>query len=41
LFDLSSDISESRNLAAQHPEKIAQLKALLKRIQEQPGASAQ
>jgi len=35
LFDLSKDITESQNLAAANPEKVAELKALLARVQEQ------
>lgn len=32
LFDLSSDLSESKNLAAERPEKVAKLSALLQTI---------
>jgi hypothetical protein len=35
LFDLSKDITESQNLAAANPEKVAELQALLKRVQEE------
>lgn len=39
LFDLSSDMSESRNVAAEHPDKVAALQKLLKQIQQKPGAA--
>jgi arylsulfatase A-like enzyme len=35
LFDLSKDVTESQNLAAANPLKVAELKALLTRLQEQ------
>ena len=35
LFDLSKDMTESQNLAAVNPEKVAELKALLARVQAQ------
>lgn len=35
LFNLKSDLSQRKNLAAAHPEKVAELRALLKRIREQ------
>lgn len=35
LYDLSEDIGQRRNLAANHPEKVAELKQLLRRIREQ------
>ena len=34
LYDLEADIGETTNLAEKHPEKVAQLKALLKTIAE-------
>lgn len=37
LFDLSSDVGEARNLAAEHPEKVRELRALLEKIRG-PGA---
>lgn len=35
LYDLKADPGQRRNLAAQHPEKAAELQALLKRLREQ------
>lgn len=35
LYNLDTDLSESNNLYTQHPEKVAELKALLSRYQEQ------
>jgi arylsulfatase A-like enzyme len=35
LYNLDTDMSESNNLYTQQPEKVAELKALLKRYQEQ------
>jgi arylsulfatase A-like enzyme len=32
LYDLASDLGEKRNIAAAHPEKVAELAALLKKI---------
>jgi len=32
LYDLEADIGETRNLAAQYPEKVAELKALLQEV---------
>jgi arylsulfatase A-like enzyme len=34
LYDLDADIGETTNLAAKHPEKVKELKALLQRIAE-------
>ncbi|MBW8035568.1 MAG: sulfatase-like hydrolase/transferase, partial [Planctomycetes bacterium] len=34
LYDLDSDIGETTNLAAKYPEKVSQLKALMKAIEE-------
>ena len=34
LYDLESDIGETTNLAARHPEKVTELKALMQRITE-------
>lgn len=38
LYDLSRDIGETRNLAAEMPEKVAELEALLDRFIEETGA---
>jgi len=35
LFNLKEDLGQRNNLAAKHPEKVAQLKALLKKLQDQ------
>ena len=35
LYNLKEDIGQRRNLAAGHPEKVAQLQALLKKIRDQ------
>ncbi|HSU69340.1 MAG TPA: arylsulfatase, partial [Tepidisphaeraceae bacterium] len=35
LFDLSKDVTESDNVAATHPEKVAELTALLAKIREE------
>jgi arylsulfatase A len=35
LYDLSQDLSERRNLFAEQPDKVAELKALLTRLREQ------
>ncbi|MDP4623543.1 MAG: sulfatase [Akkermansiaceae bacterium] len=40
LFDLSKDISESKNLAQQHPERVAQLTARMKKIDDEITANA-
>ncbi|MGJ8642824.1 MAG: sulfatase family protein [Luteolibacter sp.] len=40
LFDLSKDISESKNLAKQHPERVAELTARMKKIDEEIAANA-
>jgi len=37
LYDLESDIGETTNLAEKHPAKVAELKALMKAIQERKG----
>ncbi len=34
LFDLATDVSENQNVAAKHPEKIAELRALLRKLQQ-------
>jgi len=34
LYDLDSDIGETTNLAEEYPEKVAELKALMKAIEE-------
>ena len=38
LFDLSTDVSESTNLAASNPQKVEELKGLLKELRDK-GAS--
>ncbi|MEL7499953.1 MAG: sulfatase-like hydrolase/transferase [Planctomycetota bacterium] len=38
LFDLENDLGERNNLADKHPEKVAELKALMKSIEEAEGA---
>ncbi len=35
LFDLQNDLGQKHNLAAEHPERVAELQALLKKIREQ------
>jgi arylsulfatase A len=35
LYNLKTDLSQKHNVAAEHPEKVAELKALLKKIREQ------
>ena len=35
LFDLTTDLSETTNVAGQHPDIVADMTALLKRVQEQ------
>lgn len=35
LYNLTSDLAQKHNLAAKYPEKVAELKALLKKIREQ------
>jgi len=35
LFDLEKDLAQKHNLAAKHPERVAELQALLKKIREQ------
>ncbi len=40
LFNLTQDISESKNLAAQHPEKVAELTARLKELDAEITANA-
>jgi arylsulfatase A len=35
LFDLENDLSQKHNLAAEQPERVAELQALLKKIREQ------
>lgn len=37
LYDLKNDLGETKNLAAQHPEKVKELVALLKQVKEQEG----
>ena len=34
LYDLKNDITQKKNLADEHPEKVTELKAELKRIRE-------
>jgi arylsulfatase A-like enzyme len=34
LYDLDSDIGETTNLAEKYPEKVAELKALMRAIEE-------
>ena len=34
LFNLNNDIAQKRNLSSKHPEKVAELKALLSRLRE-------
>jgi arylsulfatase A-like enzyme len=36
LYDLSSDISQATNLYRQHPERVAELTALLEKIRKSP-----
>jgi arylsulfatase A-like enzyme len=36
LYDLASDLGETKNLAAQHPEKVAEMAAALQRIRSGP-----
>jgi arylsulfatase A-like enzyme len=36
LYDLSTDIGETRNLATEHPEVVKELDALLKSVQTNP-----
>ena len=40
LYDLSADVAERNNLAAQHPEKVQAMRAELERIR-QGGRTAQ
>lgn len=40
LFDLESDVGETKNVAAEHPEVVAQLQALAQRAREDLGDSA-
>ena len=35
LYNLKTDLSQKHNVAAEHPDKVAELKALLKKIREQ------
>ena len=35
LYDLSIDLAQKKNLAAEHPDRVARLQALLKKIREQ------
>lgn len=35
LYDLKTDLAQKHNVAAAHPEKVAALQALLKRIRDQ------
>jgi arylsulfatase A len=35
LYNLKEDIAQKKNLAAAHPEKLEELRSLLKKIQEQ------
>ena len=37
LFDLESDLGEQNNLAAKYPEKVAELKALMTKLESLPG----
>lgn len=38
LYDLSEDIGETKDLSAEYPEKTAELKALLRKMQKETGA---
>ena len=38
LYDIEADLSEQNNIAAQHPEKTAELRALLHNWQRESGA---
>ena len=40
LFDLETDIGETKDLAAQHPEAVTRLQALAKQCREDLGDSA-
>jgi squalene cyclase len=40
LYNLASDISETKDVAAQHPDVVARLKALADRAREALGDSA-
>jgi len=40
LFDLESDVSETNNLAAQHPDVVARLQALAAKCRDDLGDSA-
>jgi len=35
LYDLAEDIGEKQNVAGQHPDKVEELAALLKKIRDQ------
>ena len=34
LYDLKKDIGEKRNIAAEHPEKVKEMAAMLERLKE-------
>jgi arylsulfatase A-like enzyme len=38
LFNLATDLSETKNLAAEHPEKVAELKAEMARLHRETGS---